>query len=149
MNNDIIEFKHNGVLLALVIPASYNKPGISFFTSGDMSQQLAYMEHNKGHIIAPHVHNLVKREVHYTKEVLLIRKGKMRVDFYDDSKNYVESYVVKDGDVLLLANGGHGFEILEDTEMFEVKQGPYIGDSDKTRFVGVRDDEVLLKNCAK
>jgi hypothetical protein len=128
------EIKFDDKLLAIIISNKYCKDGISFFTPGEFSQQLAYMKHQKGKIIDPHVHNPVKREVHYTKEVLLIKKGKLRVDFYNDNQFYLESRVLEEGDVILLSEGGHGFEVLEDLEMFEVKQGPYAGDSDKTRF---------------
>ena len=133
------EIKHNNEILAIIVSNNYSKDGISFFTPNDFSQQLAYMKHPKGKIIQPNVHNPVKREVHYTKEVLLIKKGKLRVDFYDDDKNYLESSIVASGDVLLLAFGGHGFEMLESTEMIEVKQGPYAGENDKVRFQGVKD----------
>ena len=130
----IKQIKNNDIILAIVIKTDYDKPGISFVTPNDYSQQLAYMHHEKGHIIVPHVHNEVKREVLYTKEVLVIKKGKLRCDFYTDDKEYVCSEVIETGDVILLANGGHGFECLEETEMFEIKQGPYAGDNDKTRF---------------
>jgi hypothetical protein len=105
------------------------------------------MNHPKGKQIEPHIHSIVKREVLYTKEVLLIRKGKLRVDFYDDKKEYLESWVLTSGDVILLASGGHGFEILEDTEMFEVKQGPYAGDMDKTRFEGINKKDIRITNA--
>jgi hypothetical protein len=130
----IEEIKHNNEILAIIISNSYCKEGISFFTPGDFSQQLAYMRHPAGKIIQPHVHNPVKREVHYTKEVLLIKKGKLRVDFYDNDQTYLQSRILETGDVILLSEGGHGFEVLEELEMFEVKQGPYAGDMDKTRF---------------
>jgi hypothetical protein len=126
---------HNNQILAIIIGHSYQKDGIHFFTPDDFSQQLAYMHHKKGHKIKPHVHNVVKREVLYTKEVLVIKKGKIRTDFYTDEQEYICSRVLETGDVILLAKGGHGFEMLEDTEMYEIKQGPYAGDSDKTRFV--------------
>ena len=137
---------HNGALLAIIIRHSYQKPGISFFTSGDLSQQLAYMQHPVGHIIEPHVHNRVIREVHYTQEVLVLRKGRLRVDFYDTEKRYVESRVLDAGDVILLATGGHGFEVLDDVEMFEIKQGPYVGEQDKTRFTGIPRSDVNIVN---
>ena len=121
-------------LLAIIIYHDYKENGIQFFTPGEFSQQLAYMNRPKGYIIDPHVHNPVKREVHYTQEVLLIKSGKVRVDFYDDDKKYLENRVLQKGDVILLAGGGHGFEMLEETEMIEVKQGPYVGEQDKTRF---------------
>lgn len=135
---------HNQQLLAIIIPMKFNEPGIIFFTPEDFSQQLAYMNHQAGKIIQPHVHNIIPREVHYTQEVLFIRKGKLRVDFYDEQHNYLESYILEAGDVILLASGGHGFEVLEEVEMIEVKQGPYAGDKDKTRFQGVSCSNIRM-----
>jgi hypothetical protein len=139
------EIRHNNEILAIIIRNNFNKDGISFFTPDDFSQQLAFMKHPKGKLIPPHVHNVVKREVHYTKEILLIRKGRLRVDFYDDLKNYLESRILSQGDVILLSTGGHGFVVMDDVEMFEVKQGPYAGELDKTRFEGVDESKILLK----
>jgi len=130
--------EYRGKVLAIVIKANYRKEGIEFFTPEDFSQQLAYMHRPKGYIIEPHVHRIVKREVHLTQEVLLVKSGKVKVDFYDDEKKYLESTILTSGDVILLAAGGHGFEMLEDTEMIEVKQGPYSGDQDKVRFDPIR-----------
>ena len=130
-----VEYIKNGEqLLAIILPADFEKPGIHFFTSNELSQQLGYMNHPAGKVIDPHVHNQVSREVLFTQEVLFIKRGKLRVDFYDDDQNYLESRTLNAGDIILLATGGHGFEVLEDIEMVEVKQGPYNGDSDKTRF---------------
>ncbi|MDR2408706.1 MAG: hypothetical protein LBE13_11425 [Bacteroidales bacterium] len=127
-------------IIAIIIRKNYSNKGITFFTPDDFSQQLAYMNHSKGKIIDPHVHNIVKREVLYTKEILFIKKGKIRSDFYTDEQEYICSRIIETGDVILLASGGHGFEMLEDTEMFEVKQGPYAGENDKTRFVPKKKD---------
>ena len=118
----------------MIVRADFSEPGIHFFTPPEFSQQLAYMNHPKGKTIEPHVHNPVPREVYYTQEVLFIRKGRLRVDFYSDDRFYLESRDLGPGDVILLSGGGHGFEILEDLEMIEVKQGPYAGEADKTRF---------------
>lgn len=134
---------HNNELLAVIISHRFSEPGIHFFTPGDLSQQLAYMKYSPGKEIAPHVHNPLPREVQYTQEVLFIRKGKLRVDFYDEGRNYLQSRILEGGDTILLASGGHGFEVLEELEMLEVKQGPYAGDLDKTRFEAV--DKKLLK----
>jgi len=76
------EIKHNNEILAIIISHDFNKDGISFFTPDDFSQQLAFMKHPAGKLIPPHIHNIVRREVHYTKEILLIRKGRLRVDFF-------------------------------------------------------------------
>ena len=97
------EIKFNDELLAIIIRNEYSKDGISFFTPNDFSQQLAFMKHPKGKIIPPHVHNPVRREVHYTKEILILKKGKLRVDFYDDCRNYLESRILQHGDIILLS----------------------------------------------
>ena len=127
--------RHRDNIIAIIIPHTFSEPGISFFTPDDYCQQLAFMRHPVGHRIEPHTHMLVKREVLQTQEVLLIRSGRLRVDLYAESHEYLSSEVLEAGDVVLLASGGHGFEVLEDVEMFEVKQGPYTGENSKMRFI--------------
>lgn len=102
------------------------------------------MHHPAGKEIAAHVHNAVHRAVMFTQEVLFIKKGRLRVDFYDEYQDYLESRVLNPGDVILLVSGGHGFKALDELEMIEVKQGPYSGDKDKTRFEGIDDDQVVI-----
>ena len=128
---------------ALIVKNNYSQEGIQFLTPDHYSQQLAYMKHPAGKEIAPHVHNAVKREVQYTNEVLLIKKGKLRVDFFNDKQEYLDSRMLVQGDVILLIQGGHGFRVIEDVEIIEVKQGPYAGDGDKTRFEGVIERVVI------
>jgi mannose-6-phosphate isomerase-like protein (cupin superfamily) len=135
---------YHNQLLALIVSHRFNEPGIHFFTPNELSQQLAYMRHPVGKVIAPHVHNPVTREVQYTQEVLFIKKGKLRVDFYNNQQQYLESRILEAGDVILLVTGGHGFEVLEEIEMIEVKQGPYVGDQDKTRFVGISAEQAKI-----
>lgn len=142
----IEQITHNEKLLSIIVRDSYCKEGISFFTPDEFSQQLAFMKHPEGKIIQPHVHNPVPREVHYTQEVLFIKSGRVQVDFYDDDRSYLESRILNQGDVILLAHGGHGFEMLEESEIIEVKQGPYVGDGDKTRFKGINTDQVKIKD---
>jgi hypothetical protein len=142
MFNEIEQIKHNGATLALIVRDEYSKPGISFFTSSDLSQQLAYMKHPTGKIINAHFHNAVPRTVTYTQETLFIKRGLLRVDFYDEEQVYLRSRDLRAGDVILLIKGGHGFEVLDEVEMIEVKQGPYLGDQDKTCFVGKRLSKV-------
>lgn len=141
----IEQLNNNGEILGIIIRANYHKDGISFFTPGEYSQQLGYMNRPKEYVIEPHVHNLVERKVDLTQEVLVVRSGKVRVDFYDDNRNYLESRILQTGDIILLAHGGHGFKMLEDTEMVEVKQGPYCGDQDKTRFTPIDDNQIIIK----
>jgi mannose-6-phosphate isomerase-like protein (cupin superfamily) len=131
---DVENINYQGKQIAIIVYNNFKYPGIHFFTSNELSQQLAYMNHPKGKRIDPHVHNPVKREVQYSQEVLFIKSGKIRVDFYSDEYAFIESRVLSKGDIILLITGGHGFEVLDDLEMIEVKQGPYAGDKDKTRF---------------
>jgi hypothetical protein len=143
---DFIDYiYHENNLLSLIIRTSFCSSGIEFFTPDSFSQQLAYMNRPKDYIIPPHVHNSVPREVDLTQEVLFIKSGKVRVDFYDSQKKYLESRVLHKGDVILLADGGHGFEMLENSEMIEVKQGPYAGELDKERFSPVDKKNVEVK----
>jgi len=142
---DVVYVKHDAALLAIIVPANYSDAGIQFFTPNDFSQQLAYMHHPAGKKIPPHVHNPVPREVRHTLEVLFIRKGKLRVDFYTENEEYLQSRILFRGDAILLVSGGHGFEMLEPTEMIEVKQGPYAGEEDKRRFEGVNCARIRLK----
>ena len=129
-------------MLCVILRANYSNDGISFFTPDSFSQQLGYMNRPKGYVIQPHVHNSVSREVQFTKEVLIIRSGRVRADFYNDEQVYLESTILESGDIILLAFGGHGFEMLEPSEIVEVKQGPYAGDADKTRFSPVESSQL-------
>lgn len=130
----IDRIEYQGEEMAIIIRNDYSEEGIHFLTPDDYSQQLAYMHHKEGHQIIPHFHNIVPRTVHYTQEVLVIRKGKLKVNFYNMEKENVADTILSEGDVIMLCSGGHGFEVLEETEMIEIKQGPYIGENDKIRF---------------
>ena len=141
----MIESVNSGdITLAVILRADYHAEGIQFFTPNDFSQQLGYMNRPQGYVIPPHVHNPVTREVQFTKEVLIIKSGKVRVDFYDDDQHYLESRILNQGDIVLLAFGGHGFEMLEASEIVEVKQGPYAGEGDKTRFSPISINQIRL-----
>jgi hypothetical protein len=140
--------EHDGTTIAVIVRRDYRKDGIEFFTPSTFSQQIGYMNRPAGHVIAPHVHTPVPREVQYTNEALYIRRGKLRVDFYAADETYLESTILDSGDVILLVQGGHGFEMLEPTEIIEIKQGPYAGDRDKRRFEPVAAERVQLRGNA-
>lgn len=134
------EVRHNNDVLAVILRAGFNEPGVSFVTPNDFSQQLAYMQHPAGKLIQPHVHKPVKRELTSTFEVLVVKQGKLRVDFYTLEQAYLFSKVLHAGDTILLTDaGGHGFEALEDLQMLEIKQGPYVEGLDKVRFTPADD----------
>lgn len=129
-------------LLAIILRTGFKKEGIDFFTPPDFSQQLGYMNRPKGYKIQPHIHQKIERTIQLTQEVLFIKKGLVRVDFYKSDKTYLISKLLNQGDVILLSSGGHGFEMLENSEIIEVKQGPFAGNIDKTRFEFVSENEL-------
>jgi hypothetical protein len=137
MSDDSLRFEKildGDTIVALIIRASFDEPGVHFFSPPHFSQQLGFVNYPDGHSIPPHVHNRVPREVLYTQETLFIRGGSCRIDLYRDDRTLFTSRVLGAGDVILLSTGGHGVEVLEDCSMVEVKQGPYAGEGDKTRF---------------
>tara|TARA_A100001035_G_C27606154_1_gene418800 strand:- start:269 stop:742 length:474 start_codon:yes stop_codon:yes gene_type:complete len=132
-------------LLAIILRTSFQKEGIDFLTPADFSQQLGYMNRSKGYKIQPHIHNKVERTIDYTQEVLFIKNGLVRVDFYKTDKTYYKSKILNTGDVILLSFGGHGFEMLEDSEIIEVKQGPFAGNIDKSRFEFISQNKLIIE----
>lgn len=139
------QITHKNQHLATILRADYHAESIQFFTPETFSQQLGYMNRPEGYAIPPHDHNPVPRTIEWTQEVLFIKSGKVRLDLYaPQTREYLESYVLRAGDVVLLAHGGHGFVMLEPSEMIEVKQGPYAGEQDKTRFQQVADEQVII-----
>ena len=126
-------YDSNNNLLAIVIPGEYESKGIEFITTNDDYQQIATMSHAKGHVILPHFHNKAPRQIDYTTETLIIKKGVLTTNLYENKK-LIHSFQFRSGDVIALVSGGHGFIVDEDVSMIEIKQGPYVGEQDKTRF---------------
>jgi mannose-6-phosphate isomerase-like protein (cupin superfamily) len=131
--NSPIEHVHvNGRVAAIIVRCEFRPDGIQFVTPSDFSQQLGFMRRPAGYVIQPHMHKQVDRETTLTQEVLYVRTGRVRVDFYGEDETFAMSREIGTGDVILLSAGGHGFEMLEESELIEVKQGPYL--DDKRRF---------------
>ncbi|MBI5807001.1 MAG: hypothetical protein HZA74_01250 [Ignavibacteriales bacterium] len=146
MKQNIFNIYHKEELIAIVIRNNFQSDGIKFFTPDSFPQQLGYMNRKSGYKIQPHIHNPVVREVIWTQEVIFIKSGKVRVDFYDKDKNYLKSIILNKGDFILLAAAGHGFVMLENSEIIEIKQGPFCADKDKFRFESVDDDKIRYEN---
>ena len=121
-------------IYAIVIRKDYKSTGIEFFTPNEFSQQLGYMKRPKGYEIKPHIHKSVSKMVKFTQEVLFIKSGILRVDFYNEKKEYKQSLTLQKGDTILLSKGGHGFKVIKECEIIEVKQGPFDEINDKERF---------------
>lgn len=129
---------------AIIVKAEYETEGVSFLTPDEYSQQIAIMHHPTGKMIDAHAHTICDRMINDTQEVLVIRDGILRVDFYDADDCYQESRILQKGDVILLVEGSHGFKVLQEVDMIEIKQGPYLGENDKRRFEGVCDEDLRI-----
>ena len=133
-------------LYALIVRSEFRKKnGINFFTPEDTNQQFGYMKHDKGYIIKPHKHKKRATKIFYTTEVIIIFKGSLRVDFYDQKQKYLFSKIIKEKDIIMLIHGGHGFKVLKKVEMIEVKQGPYSVEKDKIKFNEIDEKKIKLK----
>lgn len=132
-------------LIAFILKANFREKGLHFFTPNEFSQQLAYMNRPKGHIINSHIHSNPVREIKSHQEVIFVRSGKVRVDFYDNKKHYIESRILKEGDIVFIAEGGHGFRFLEDSELIEVKQGPFSPIMEALKFDFVPESKLKVK----
>ena len=137
----IEKIKHKKKLLAIIVRKEYRKKkGITFFTPNNLNLQCGYMKHNKNHIIKPHLHLKRLNKIFYTSETIILLKGRLRIDFYDNKKNYLVSRILYSSEIICLISGGDGFKTLSPCEMIEVKQGPYSVLKDKKKF-----DETKLK----
>lgn len=124
--------------IAIIVYRDYHVDGIKFLSPADFSLQLGHMSRPAGYQVIPHIHNPVQRHTIGTQEVLFIKKGVVRVDFYALDQRYIESRQLTAGDLILLAGAGHGIEVLEDATIVEVKNGPFMEGADKGRFEGNR-----------
>tara|TARA_Y100000992_G_C21237751_1_gene479066 strand:+ start:336 stop:770 length:435 start_codon:yes stop_codon:yes gene_type:complete len=137
---------HKKKMLALIVRGKYrNKKGIHFFTPENATQQFGYMKHKKKHIIKPHLHQKRLTKILSTTEVILIMKGVLRVDFYNQKKKYLYSKILKKNDIIMLVHGGHGFKVLKNVEMLEIKQGPYSISKDKVKFENIDENNIKIK----
>lgn len=128
------EISYKKELLAIIIKGDYMPPKTEFLTPGSFKQQVGFIVYGKGQAIEPHIHHEMPRSLMGTSEVLVLKKGHVRVDFYSQEKEYTESCELFTGDILILVSGGHGFHFYEHSVFLEIKQGPYIGPQEKERF---------------
>lgn len=125
----------DGVQVALIVRSNFQPEKTQFLTADQDVLQLGYIVYGAGKSITPHIHKPAERSIRGTPEVLYVRKGRMRATFYSHEKIRKGEVVLDQGDVILLFEGGHGFDMLEDTVLMEIKQGPYMGELDKERFI--------------
>ena len=122
---------------AIILRENFASKSICFFTPDNYSQQLGYLPHKKNTSIKAHFHKPNKRVVLFTQETLFVKKGRVKVNFYGQDRKHLGSEIISGGDTILLCAGAHGFEMLEESIMIEVKQGPYNSAIDKETFRGI------------
>lgn len=134
MKNSIIEIRNKKILYALIIKKKrrFIKSGVDFITKEQDLFQLGFLNHKKNHHIQSHIHLKKPRIISYCTEVLLIEKGKVKIKFFDHNNfDLKKDKTLSKGDIIILFQGGHGFKILEKTQIIEIKQGPYVEGKDK------------------
>lgn len=132
--NGIETILHDGQPLAFLVRANAEPTQTTFVTPDEANFQVGFVVYPQGGEVARHVHLPLEREIVGTSEVIFVRRGKCEVDIYSDAKELVATRELSTGDVILFLRGGQGFRMLEDTVLWEIKQGPYTGLGEKERF---------------
>lgn len=120
--------------LAYVIQADFLPDETTFLTPPDYKQQVGYVVYPAGGEIQRHVHRSLERHIVGTSEVIIVKKGHCLLHVYNDDHELVATRELHPGDLMLMVGGGHGFYMLEDTVLLEIKQGPYTGVDEKVWF---------------
>jgi mannose-6-phosphate isomerase-like protein (cupin superfamily) len=129
---EIIDWE--GIPLTYIIRANALPMETTFITPAEFKQQVGFVVYRRGGEISRHVHRPLHRHLVGTSEVLVVREGTFLLDIYNDERALVATRQLSPGDVMLMVGGGHGFRMLEDTVLLEIKQGPYTGVEEKERF---------------
>lgn len=121
------------------------KKGIKFVTPNFFTLQLGFMNHAKNHFIKPHTHRNFIRKINKTAEVLFVKNGILRIDFYASKTKYLYSKILKKNDIAILIQGSHGFKVIKKCSLIEIKQGPFHPVLDKVKFKKVDEDKIKIK----
>ena len=123
-----------GAPLCYVIRSTFLPDRTTFLTPPEFKQQVGFVVYPAGGEIKRHAHRPLERHLVGTSEVLVIKQGRCLIDIYNDERELVATRELFPGDVMLMVGGGHGFRMLEDTILLEIKQGPYTGLDEKEHF---------------
>jgi hypothetical protein len=124
----------SGALLAIVVRDDFRGGRYNFLTPDDFPMQLGVNFYDPGQRIQPHVHVEAKRDVREQQELLFLKRGRAILHLYTPQRELAHDVELRAGDCVLLASGGHGLDILEDAQLIEAKQGPYLGVGEKIKF---------------
>jgi hypothetical protein len=117
----------DGSIIAIVVKKDFKKEGVNFLSPNNFPIQLGVNTYKKGHKINSHFHQKREFVVNSIQEVIYFKSGKALIKLYDLNMKLLKSLTLSAGDLIFLVDGGHGFEMAEDTTFIEIKQGPYFG----------------------
>jgi hypothetical protein len=123
---EIIE--HGGKRFAEIIRKNVQVEKTTFFSPAESSMQIGLLAHEKGFKEIPHYHKQVKRTIHDLQQMLMVQRGKVAIDFFDDNKKIFSTVTMEEGDAVLIMSGTHSLRSLEDMQCISIKQGPFLGD---------------------
>jgi hypothetical protein len=128
------EIVSGGRTLAYLVRGSAAPAATTFVTPPELAQQVGFVVYPRGGAVSRHRHVPIERHITGTPEVILVRSGRCELDIFDDDRAHVATHTLSAGDLMIMTGGGHGFRMLEDTVLLEVKQGPYTGLAEKELF---------------
>jgi hypothetical protein len=126
----------NDKLYAIIVPANFSSDSkYNFMSPNESCLQFGINYYEAGDSVPKHIHLDCKREITRIEEIVVLRKGELILSIYDEHQGLVAEVRMTSGDIAYQMQGGHGFKFLEKSEIFEVKQGPYLSkEMDKRLF---------------
>lgn len=123
-------------VLCYIVRAATDPAQTTFVTPVETTLQVGFIVYPQGGEIAAHRHRPLERHLVGTAEVLIVRAGQCEIDLYSRIGHLIATKTLSVNDILLLTGeGGHGFRMLEDTVLLEVKQGPYLTVNEKEPLI--------------
>lgn len=130
------KIEKNGVIYAVYDSLDTLEKGSVWYGEDKEWLQVSRMQHDRGKVVLAHIHKLRPRTIEHTQECLIDIRGSAKASIYDKDKNFLDSFILKTGDIVVFYRGYHGLEVLEDgTVYFEIKNGPFTGINEDKEFI--------------
>lgn len=113
-------------MLAVVFDGTFEE-GTKPLTDERWAVQVVGLKHPKGKKLVAHAHEPKVRTTERLMEALMVFSGLVRVTVYRDGVPF-ENIDLSARQGILLVDAGIGIEVLEDAEMMEFKNGPFVED---------------------
>ena len=131
---DMKIYSEDNTLIAIILVHNYYNKGLNFLTDSNHSLQLAYINNPAGHEVSKHCHPRYDRIISETMECLIVKQGEVEVTFYDNNQKLINSVTILSGDLVLFIDGGHSLKNIVQSELIEIRQGPFNPSLDKLKF---------------